>query len=59
GLVHLKGLTGLWRLDLSHTKTTDAGAAELKAALPRLKVIRFDRPPFSPSVGKGRAEEEE
>jgi hypothetical protein len=57
--VHLKGLTGLWRLDLSHTKTTDAGAAELKAALPRLKVIRFDRPPFSPSVGKGRAEEEE
>lgn len=36
GLVHLKGLT---RLDLFHTQVTDAGLTELKAALPKCKVI--------------------
>jgi hypothetical protein len=36
--VHLKGLTGLQVLFLFSTQVTEAGVAELKAALPGLKV---------------------
>ena len=38
GLVHLKGLTKLESLDLSRTKITDAGIAELQQALPNCKI---------------------
>ena len=38
GLVHLKGLTNLQELDLSRTRTTDAGVAELQKALPNCKI---------------------
>ena len=38
GLVHLKGLTNLQELDLSRTRTTDAGVAVLQKALPNCKI---------------------
>ena len=38
GLVHLKGLTKLERLDLSDTKVTDAGVKKLQQALPKCKI---------------------
>ncbi len=40
GLVHLKGLRSLRSLDLSGTKVTDAGVADLQRALPNLEIIR-------------------
>ncbi len=40
GLRHLKGLKGLRRLDLASTAATDAGCAELQAALPGLTIHR-------------------
>jgi hypothetical protein len=38
GLVHLKSLRNLKCIDLSGTKVTDAGIAQLRRALPGLKV---------------------
>jgi len=38
--VHLKALASLESLDLSRTRVTDAGVAELKKALPNLGIIR-------------------
>jgi hypothetical protein len=40
GLVHLKGLTKLSKLDLQDTHRTRDGMEELKQALPSLKIIR-------------------
>jgi hypothetical protein len=39
-LVHLKGLTGLRKLDLRHTKVTPAGVRDLQKALPALEIVR-------------------
>jgi hypothetical protein len=39
-LVHLKALTSLTVLWLRGTPITDAGLAEIKAALPKCRVIR-------------------
>ena len=38
GLVHLQDLTELTQLDLSNTKVTDAGIAELQQSLPNCKI---------------------
>ena len=38
GLVHLKGLTNLEKLYLNSTHVTDAGATELKKALPKYNI---------------------
>ena len=40
GLMHLKGLTNLRIVDLRGTNVTNAGAKELKRALPRLTIMR-------------------
>ena len=39
GLVHLKGLTALRELNLRGTKITDAGAASLRKALPKARIL--------------------
>jgi len=39
-LVHLKGLTKLFHLNLSDTQVTDTGVAELKKALPKCNIYR-------------------
>ncbi|HIE98042.1 MAG TPA: hypothetical protein EYQ63_13760 [Fuerstia sp.] len=43
GLEHLKGLTKLNFLDLNVTQVTDAGLAEIKAALPKCKMRHLTR----------------
>lgn len=35
GLVHLKGLTNLGKLDLNNTQVTDAGLMQLQTAFPK------------------------
>jgi hypothetical protein len=40
GLVHLEGLKNLKELTLGGTQVTDAGVAELRRALPALKIVR-------------------
>ena len=40
GLVHLKELRALKRLELTNTGVTDAGVAELQKALPHCQIIR-------------------
>jgi hypothetical protein len=40
GLTHLKGLAELSRVRLINTQVTDAGAHELKRALPGLRIDR-------------------
>ncbi len=40
GLVHLKGMTNLRRLNLIYTNVTDAGVKKLQAALPKCKISR-------------------
>jgi hypothetical protein len=40
GLVHLRVLTKLQNLNLSNTQVTDAGVAELKGALPNVRIDR-------------------
>jgi hypothetical protein len=40
GLEHLKGLTKLERLLLEQTQVTDDSIADLKRALPDLKVVK-------------------
>ena len=40
GLTHLKGLTGLRKLDISETKITDVGLADLKKTLPKTDIDR-------------------
>jgi hypothetical protein len=39
GLKHLAGLKKLWKLELISTKVTDNGKADLKKALPKLKIL--------------------
>ncbi|PHS04099.1 MAG: hypothetical protein COA78_17000 [Blastopirellula sp.] len=41
GLVHLNGLTSLNDLHLRSTQITDAGLSELKAALPKCRIIKY------------------
>ena len=40
GLVHLKVMTGLRRLDLNDTQATDAGVEDLKKALPQCTISK-------------------
>jgi hypothetical protein len=40
GLAHLKQMKSLRTLTLESTKVTEAGIAELKAALPECKVVK-------------------
>ena len=40
GLVHLKGLKNLQRLDLSATQVTTAGVEDLQSALPECKISK-------------------
>ena len=40
GLEHLKGLTSLRELNVRQTKVTDAGVANLRKSLPKLKITR-------------------
>jgi internalin A len=40
GMTHLKGLTSLTQLNIRGTTITDAGASELRKALPNLEIRR-------------------
>jgi hypothetical protein len=40
GLVHLKKLKQLETLTLTGARVTDAGVADLQAALPRVRIVR-------------------
>jgi hypothetical protein len=40
GVVHLRGLTKLQRLDLDYNKVTDTGVADLQKALPNCKIYK-------------------
>jgi len=40
GLEHLKGLTTLQELHLSHTKVSDEGVKKFQQALPKCKIQR-------------------
>jgi CheY-like chemotaxis protein len=43
GLVHLKGLTNLRKLNLGGTKVTDAGVQDLQKVLPKVTIIHWPK----------------